>query len=267
MILFDQAGAAEFRSTLIPANDSLKGFVEHFFIQDAPTAAERLTAWRIVPDASPHIIVTAQQQTSFLENIRCVVVGARSRFLDTSLVNRGITFGLRLHPGTLPLLTRLPAWDFSDRGAAVEDIFGARGRALVEQVASQRTIAEALRVLAEFFAEEFASQSPPCNVNPSQYRINRAKDLAALLGLPDRTLHARIKEHIGLAPKRYLRLQRLHGTLNVCRRRAQSWSQISAMCGYADQAHMVREFQDLLGESPAAWQKRSLPICSRQAAT
>jgi AraC-like DNA-binding protein len=264
MILLDQAGAAEYRSRLIEAEDSLKGFVEHFFIQDQPTRAERLAAWRIVPDASPHFIVTASHQGPFLENIRCMVVGARSRFVDISLVDRGLTFGLRLHPGTLPLLTRLPAWEFNDRCVAVEDIFGARGRVLANQLAGRRSIAEALRVLAAFFGREFANQNPPGNAAPLQSRINRAKDLASLLGLPDRTLHARIKEHVGLAPKRYLRLQRLHRTLNVYRRRTQSWSQISSLCGFSDQAHMVREFKDLLGEAPGAWQRRSLPICSRQ---
>ena len=257
MILFDQAGAGEHRSNITPPDPALKGFVEHFWVQHAAAPKDCQTAWRIVPDMSPQIIVVVSHGTGRLESLRCAVVGARSRFADVSLENRVFTVGARLHPGALPLLTRLPAWDFTDRSVSIEDALGVRGKLLIERLGEQRSAAQALHVLAQFLGYEFGSQNPCHELDALAGDDDRAEDLAAVFGLPSRTLYARMKEQVGLAPKRLLRIRRMHRTLSLCRGRPAPWAELSLLCGFADQSHLVREFQDLLGESPRAWQARA----------
>jgi AraC-like DNA-binding protein len=41
------------------------------------------------------------------------------------------------------------------------------------------------------------------------------------------------------------------------------WAGIAAESGYADQAHLAREFADLAGESPTAWARRLALIDGR----
>jgi AraC-like DNA-binding protein len=259
MILFDQAGAGEYRSKIAPPDPGLKGFVEHFWEEHAPAAKACQAPWRIVPDVNPYIIVVVSRGPKILENIRCAVVGARSRFVDVSVVNRALTLGARLRPGALPLLTQLPASDFADRSVPVEEIFGVRGKLLIDRLADRRSAAQALRVLAEFLGREFSNQNPCDEADALESQKGRVEDLASLLGLPKRTLHERMKEHMGLAPKRLLRIQRLHRALSICRKHPMSWAQVSAACGFADQAHLVREFRDLLGERPSSWRERAVP--------
>jgi AraC-like DNA-binding protein len=43
------------------------------------------------------------------------------------------------------------------------------------------------------------------------------------------------------------------------------WAGIAAESGYADQAHLAREFSDLAGESPTAWARRVALIDARLA--
>lgn len=66
----------------------------------------------------------------------------------------------------------------------------------------------------------------------------------------------RLTGEIGLAPKRILRIQRLHRSLALSQQGACGWAQVASGSGFADQAHMVREFVDLLGESPTVWRQR-----------
>jgi AraC-like DNA-binding protein len=256
MILFDQAGAGERRSKIMPPDPALKSFVEHFWVQRAPVPNALQSPWRIVPDVNPQLIAVVSCGPGQLKNARCVIVGARSRFADISQANRLVTLGAQLHPGSLPLLTRLPASDFTDQSVSIEEVLGARGNCLIERLNEQRSAAQALHVLSQFLCIEFAGQKAFPLVD-TLLTHDRARDLAAVLGLPSRTLYARMKEQVGLAPKRLLRIRRMHRVLSIRRERQMPWAQISTFCGFADQAHLVREFQDLLGESPRTWQARA----------
>lgn len=258
MILLDQAGAGELGSKLFPPGPALKGFVEHFWIQHSPVGAARHRPWRIVPDASPNIIMSVTRGSKRLEDFRAALVGPRSRFVDISVAKRALTLGVRLLPGTLPSLTRFPASDFTDRSLPLDESFGIPGRVLSEQLGDQRSAAQALDVLSAFLLEKFRHATPAGRVRAHDGSAQRVQDLARAGGVPNRTLYARIKEQVGLAPKRLLRVQRLHRALILRRDPSTPWAYVAAMGGFADQAHLVREFHQLLGESPGAWHARTL---------
>ena len=267
MILLDQAGAGAGRSRLFPPAPSLNSFVEHFWIQRYPLDPLQ-QPWRIVPDASPHLILVVSDAQSLRARIRCTLVGARSCYVDTSVAKRIFTCGARLRPGALPLLTRLPASDFTDRSVPVQDVFGPRGRLLTEQLGGSKSPISALHIISEFLSRHFLSDR--CTRQNQVARLPlglhaRVEHIALQASLPARTLHSRMMQHVGLSPKRVLRVERLHCALAGSHDRSIPWVQIAANAGFADQAHMIREFHDLLGESPAIWRRRScLPICSRQ---
>jgi AraC-like DNA-binding protein len=145
----------------------------------------------------------------------------------------------------------------------VEEVFGARGRSLMNRLNEFKSSNQALGVLADFLGGELAGCE--YSLPLSQDRCNRVQEMAAQAGMPIRTLHSRLMQHVGLSPKRLLRIERLHRVLANSQIRSVPWALLAATCGFADQAHMIREFQELLGEPPTAWSRRSaLPICSRQ---
>jgi transcriptional regulator GlxA family with amidase domain len=47
-----------------------------------------------------------------------------------------------------------------------------------------------------------------------------------------------------------LRFSRAHAMARVA---PPAWADIAAACGFADQAHLTREFRALAGATPAAW--------------
>jgi AraC-like DNA-binding protein len=77
--------------------------------------------------------------------------------------------------------------------------------------------------------------------------------VAATVGWSNKHLITRFKEQIGLTPKlaaRLLRFERVWGY--VARGDATRWDQIAAESGYADQAHLIRDFRTFTGTTPAA---------------
>lgn len=68
-------------------------------------------------------------------------------------------------------------------------------------------------------------------------------------------LSQRFQDEIGLPPKQVARILRFNRLLDLARRAATpDWAGLAAECGYADQAHLTREFSEFAGTSPARWQ-------------
>jgi AraC-like DNA-binding protein len=177
------------------------------------------------------------------------------------MANRILTCGACLRPGALSHLTRLPSSDFTDRSVSVEEVFAAQGKLLLEQLGAHLPTRDALGTIAAFLAQVGTTQNRRASL--ALDGCNRVRQLAAQTDLPPRTLHSRLIRELGLSPKRVLRIQRLHRALKLAQDRSSAWPQIAAGSGFADQAHMIREFVDLLGESPTAWRQRChLPISS-----
>lgn len=253
MILLDQAGAGADGARFFQPSPAHVPWVEYLWTQQVDAAPAGRT-WRVVPDLNPHLIFTVARAGSRL-HARCFLVGARSRFADVAMVDRVITCGVCLRPGVLPHFTRLPSSDFTDQSIPVEAAFGTRGRLLMERLGELAPCHGALDTIAAFLAEAWTGRDRRASL--ALDGCNRVEQLAAQTGLPRRTLHSRLTQEVGLGPKRVLRIQRLHRALKLAQDRSSTWPQIAASAGFADQAHMIREFADLLGESPNAWRRRS----------
>jgi len=263
MILFDQAGAGARTATMFGPPGSLQSFVEHFWTQrKIPASAAQ--SWRIPPDANPYLIFTASASTSGEPRVRCMLVGPCSTFLDIPVGDRVYTCGVRLRPGVLRLLARLPAFELTNGALPVEEVFGVRGRQLLDQLGEPTSWNHAPLRMAEFLRRELTRHGSfrPLPI----HRVGSVDELAEDVGCATRTLHYRAMQDIGFSPKLWLRIERLHRAIASSIGGARPWAEIAANCGFADQAHMVREFKALLGESPTAWSKRSPFVPSAETA-
>lgn len=78
--------------------------------------------------------------------------------------------------------------------------------------------------------------------------------LAAELAWSRKHLAARFREEVGLTPKTVARIARFgRAQAMAASGTAAGWADVAAACGYADQAHLVREYAALAGGTPGAW--------------
>lgn len=250
MVTLDNGGRAAGAVTLIAPPADLADLVEHASIDyvRAPTAD-----WRIVPDASPHLIaiVTTRDGT---QRLSVVLVGARSRFeaIDTS--QRSATIAVRLKPGALPMLVSGgSARDFIDRSFPIADVFGGgvlRDLELSPDAPAAVLHSELLRLLRRVRRGTMPLLLPIPAGGPISVGA-----IASRLETPTRSLHERYRRHVGLSPKRVLRIVRLHEALRMAPTMP-SWSAVAVAAGFADQSHLTREMKTLLGDTPTAWSAR-----------
>jgi AraC-like DNA-binding protein len=81
----------------------------------------------------------------------------------------------------------------------------------------------------------------------------RVGTLADQLGWSRRRLHERFDAEFGLAPKQAARLVRFGRARRLFTDLGVPLAEVAARCGYADQAHLTRDWRALAGVTPTAW--------------
>jgi AraC-like DNA-binding protein len=89
-------------------------------------------------------------------------------------------------------------------------------------------------------------------------------DAAEEVGYSRRRLSTLVRDEVGVTPKDYQRLARFATAHRLVRRAALrgrvSLAAVAADAGYADQAHLAREWRGFAGCSPTEWLRREFPI-------
>jgi AraC-like DNA-binding protein len=83
--------------------------------------------------------------------------------------------------------------------------------------------------------------------------------VASAVGLGERRLQQVFRAHIGLPPRTWARLARIHECLRLLRRPAPPpWHALAVDGGFYDQSHLINEFQALCGLTPEQFLRRSV---------
>lgn len=82
-------------------------------------------------------------------------------------------------------------------------------------------------------------------------------------GYSDRHMRRLFQENVGTSPKAASRICRLRNAVRGMSQLDLPLSQIAARSGYFDQAHLNREFREMIGCGPNAYRQRTNPISTR----
>ncbi len=154
-----------------------------------------------------------------------------------------------------------PMHEIADRMVRIEDLPGCAFSDFVDCLADTSDWDRRIDLAEAFVLERLRAGAGPSNPVAWAYlRIlesggrARIDSLARTIGWSRKHLAARFRVEIGLAPKAVARIARFNRALGLARDHQTGWADVAAACGYADQAHLVREFRDLAGVTPVAWQ-------------
>ncbi|TPM55248.1 helix-turn-helix transcriptional regulator [Mesorhizobium sp. B2-2-4] len=152
-----------------------------------------------------------------------------------------------------------PMSGLTDRMVSLDDVLGIEGVALRERLGNAADWSKRFALVEMFVAARLAdAPETQAGVAWAYDRILasggrvRVSSLADRLGWSRKHLAGKFADATGIGPKTLSRIVRFNRALGLSRQQAGDWADIAADCGYADQAHLVREFRDLAGETPTA---------------
>jgi AraC-like DNA-binding protein len=153
----------------------------------------------------------------------------------------------------------LPMSELRDRMIGLDDALGFDGTALREQLGEASGWDARFDIAEDFIAGRLAEANGLSPEIAWAYRTvvasggrTRIAALAGEIGWSRKHLAAKFTDAIGIGPKTLSRIVRFNRALSLSKRQDDDWAGIAADCGYADQAHLVREFRQLAGETPTA---------------
>lgn len=153
-----------------------------------------------------------------------------------------------------------PMHEIANRMVALDDIGDTSIDELRRRLGEVGDWAARLR-LAEDFVRARLARAAPAGAAMSfaveailrgQGRV-RIGDVARRLDWSRKHLNQRFREEVGIGPKAFARMVRFNRALTLARAGSDDgWAGIAFDCGYADQAHLVREFRAFAGATPTA---------------
>lgn len=242
--------AGTLKAIAVPA--PLRSCMANVIAYDETLPADADVRERVLPDGALRLIVDLVQGRAQIAgpSVRPVLLAPRGR-------QQGLSLTLR--PGASQVLFGVPAHALAERVVDWESLVTARHRSLPQLWREAPT--EALRT--RLLLSTLRGLMRPADPAPLDQALQaaallrttasppRVADVAAAVGLGERRLQQVFRAQLGLSPRSWRRLARLHACLLRLRGAGlQPWSELALESGFYDQAHLVREFQALCGLTP-----------------
>ena len=164
-------------------------------------------------------------------------------------------------------LLGLPMAELSGQLVDLVEVLGADGRHLIEQLREAPSWQRRFALLDQFLLGRLARGPRPASevawawqrlvATGGAVPIGR---LANEVGWSHKHLIAKFRQQVGLRPKTAARLVRFNGVLGqLDARRRLDWGLVAREGGYADQAHLIRDFHQFTGTTPTEFVARTTP--------
>jgi AraC-like DNA-binding protein len=244
------------RLTRYPVDDALAGLVDRFWA----------VRWHLPPGEEHRQQVlthpAANLSVTLAEGELAAQCNGVARAVSTRvLTGQGWAVAAMTTPGGLGAFVTEDASEYTDRVVPL-DVIGVDGDALctamgqaTDEPQQVTLLADALRSAVRPDRVAAARQvADVAKVAETDRSVRRLADLAQRSGVTPRSLQRMFLRYAGVSPTWVLRRYRLIDAAEAVREGEQvAWAELADRLGYADQAHLIRDFRAAIGQTPAAY--------------
>jgi AraC-like DNA-binding protein len=247
----------------IPPRPPLNNFVECFWTLEGDGPSPGAAPERILPDGCVELILNFGDRFSQHHDHarelqpRHFLVGQMSGPILISPNGPVQLLGIRFHPGGTSPFLRVPMNELTDRITELGSLSSELQRELVSVSEYEPSLTEKIAAIeAALIARLLRGSHEPAAIRLAARLVQTAglmsvDQLATDAGISSRQLERRFMREIGVSPKLLSRILRFQQVFRAVERSDVAWASIAVECGYYDQAHLIRDFNQFAGQTPA----------------
>ena len=243
----------------------LSEHVERFWIcSDAPPHRRE----RILPSGTIELVVNLREDEIRIydpsQPDRCsrfsgaIFSGTYSRSFVIDPSQHASILGVHFRPGGAFPFLGAPAGELADTHVDLRTLWGSAAVELRERLCAAATPEERFSLLEKALLSRVHRErhaAVPAALDALEGEEVRIRDVAERVGLSQRRFIQVFADQVGVTPKLYRRIRRFQRARTLARN-VPEWARVAVDCGYFDQSHLIRDFVEFSGLTPADYLRR-----------
>lgn len=227
-------------------------FTEHFWIVRWDLRGKEPYRQDVLSHPSVHLV---------FEKNNTWIWGVVTGKFTTLLKDKGHVLGIKFRPGAFYPFFQKPVASITDQQLPFYDVFHDDLDILETNILKQKTD-EKMAEQAELFLKKHLPEPDP-NVEEAAKITQTIMDDSSILKVDHlterferskRSLQRLFRTYVGVSPKWVIQRYRLHEAAEqMASGKTDNWPQLALDLGYFDQAHFIRDFKSVVGQSPAEY--------------
>jgi AraC-like DNA-binding protein len=259
------------RVASLPGRGRLEPFIEQIWYLEDSAATPGAPPTLIFPDGRMEIVLQIgapmRQQLGADSCVqpRAMLVGYTVDTVSLTPTGPIATLGVSFKPAGASAWLRWRQHEMTGRFAALDAVWPALARRVADRVAAARDDHDRFdaveRALLALLPDDAAADPAVAATVTQLRRTGGRASIEAIgrqTGISRRQLERRFGDAVGLSPRLYGRIVRFQHVLRHVGR--VSGADLAARCGYADQAHLIREVRRFTGHTPGALEAIEQPM-------
>lgn len=261
--------------TRYPVSAALAGLIDRFWAVRWDLPAEVVHRQQVLTHPGANLSVShpdAQSSASASpdeilgggvgQRLEARLNGVATALSTRHLSGRGWAVAAMTTPGGLGAFVSGSVADLTDRIVAFDGVIDVDEAGLLHRLGGEPNEVARVEALASALEAALIPQrvatarqvAEVAQLAEADRSVRRLGDLSARTGVPSRTLQRLFAQYAGVSPTWVLRRYRLLDVAEAVRSgESPVWADVAVGLGYADQAHLVRDFRAATGQTPARY--------------
>ncbi|AZA54908.1 helix-turn-helix domain-containing protein [Chryseobacterium sp. G0201] len=244
----------------------LASYIKHYIFLD--NSEEDIKKLRLFTDGNTGLILSANINLQNLSGNQLPLsffYGQLTLYKDLIANGSFSLIAVVFQPYFLNILLKISAKEVQNQIISVEDVLKNEMQIFQEKLfykTDPKLIINDLNIYFTQFLSKIINSDYELIKATQQYIIENkgiitSKNLEHFTGYSERQIERKFQNYIGLSPKKYSNIARLHYFLSLMKinNNEENITGLSYKAGYADQSHLIKEFKNNIGLTPSEYLK------------
>ncbi|UVH55440.1 helix-turn-helix transcriptional regulator [Variovorax paradoxus] len=261
-----------------PVGAALRAHVSHILLYRETFANGHEVRERVLPDGAVRLVFNLGDAPSAGEGEGLAVeaIGASAAPVVVRMRRKVEGLSVTLRPGAAAALLGLPVGEIGGSALHLDALWHGEGTELLGRMAEAPNDAARVTLLhavlqrrlrdSDVAAGNAAVAMRAAQLIAASGGRRSLREVATAVGVGERRLQQLFHAHVGLSPRAWSRLARMHGCLRALRMQSSpAWADVALESGFYDQSHLVNEFRALCGVTPTEFMGHAVSGSSKTA--